>query len=106
MKRLVLLTVLFVGIMALYANAGCVVVEVGAPMYIRWDDIVISDRIQVLGSEAQYMDRMRKDIERGAAIWVEEGTPVKILREIPPNGLLIEVKGVPLFSYKGYINCD
>lgn len=49
---------------------------------------------------------MRKDIERGAAIWVEEGTPVKILREIPPNGLLIEVKGVPLFSYKGYINCD
>jgi hypothetical protein len=100
-----LLALLFVLIMVICANAGCVV-KYKAPMYPKWEDIEIIDRIQALGSHEQYMARMVKDIQRGAAILVEAGTPVKILERVPPNGLLLEIKGIPVYGYKKYIKCD
>ena len=84
--------------------AECVV-KYDVAMYTNWNSAERIDRIQVLGTEDQYIDRLARDIGSGDAIMVKKGTPVRILEKIPDNGLLIEVKGVPLYGYRRYIDC-
>ncbi|MGA8833920.1 MAG: hypothetical protein ACLQT6_08915 [Desulfomonilaceae bacterium] len=105
MKRLILSAIALVLLWVACAYAGCAI-KYRTTVYLHWKDMEIVDRVQALSSKEDWMQRMLLDIKRGAAVWVEEGTPVKILEVIPPNGLLLEIKGIPVYAYKRHIQCD